>query len=40
MIAATEPGHADDARALWKEANELHLIFASIFRKLSRRKAT
>ena len=35
MIAKAEPAHADPARSLWKEANELHLIFASIFRKLS-----
>jgi len=35
MIAKAEPARAELARALWKEANELHLIFASIFRKLS-----
>ena len=35
MIAAAVPDHADAARHLWREANELHLIFASIFRKLS-----
>lgn len=35
MIAAAEPGHADRARELWREASELHLIFASIFRKVS-----
>jgi four helix bundle protein len=35
MIAKAEPARADLARGLWKEANELHLIFASIFRKLS-----
>src|SRR6266478_5846096 len=33
MIAAAEPPLADDARLLYREANELHLIFASIFRK-------
>jgi four helix bundle protein len=33
MIAAAEPGFKDRARALWKEANELHLIFAAIYRK-------
>jgi four helix bundle protein len=37
MIAAAEPGKADRARELWKEAQELLLIFASIFRKLSTR---
>jgi four helix bundle protein len=35
MIAKAEPARADLARTRWKEANELHLIFASIFRKLS-----
>jgi four helix bundle protein len=39
MIAAAEPSQADIARALWKEANELLLIFASIFRKLSTKTA-
>ena len=33
MIAAAEPRHAADARALFREAKELHLIFAAIFRK-------
>ena len=33
MIAASEPKLADDARLLYREAKELHLIFASIFRK-------
>jgi four helix bundle protein len=33
MIAAAEPNTKDDARALWQEAEELHLIFASILRK-------
>ena len=32
MIAAAAPGHRDAARDLWKEANELHLIFATIYR--------
>jgi hypothetical protein len=39
MIAAAEPGHADEARRHWREAHELLLIFASIFRKLSTKKA-
>jgi four helix bundle protein len=38
MIAAAEPGHAEKARELWREAHELHLIFASIFRKVSTKK--
>ena len=33
MIAASEPALADKARALYREAKELHLIFASIYRK-------
>jgi four helix bundle protein len=38
MLAAAEPDHAAAARSLWQEAKELHLIFASIFRKLSTKK--
>jgi len=37
MIAAAEPNLAERARELWKEANELHLIFASIYRKVSKK---
>ena len=33
MIAASEPQLADRGRALYREAKELHLIFATIFRK-------
>ena len=33
MIATSEPDLADEARGLYREAKELHLIFASIFRK-------
>jgi four helix bundle protein len=33
MMAASEPLLADEARKLYREAKELHLIFASIFRK-------
>ncbi|MSU70217.1 MAG: four helix bundle protein [Opitutaceae bacterium] len=33
MIAASEPKLADEARVLYREAKELHLIFASIYRK-------
>jgi four helix bundle protein len=33
MIAASEPKLADEARNLYREAKELHLIFASIYRK-------
>lgn len=33
MIAAAEPELAAEARQLYREARELHLIFASMFRK-------
>jgi four helix bundle protein len=33
MIAASEPKLADEARTLYREAKELHLIFAAIYRK-------
>ena len=33
MIAASEPELAEDARRLYREAKELHLIFAAIYRK-------
>jgi four helix bundle protein len=33
MIAASEPSLADFARKLYREAKELHPIFASIYRK-------
>jgi four helix bundle protein len=33
MIVAAEPACRDNARRLWQEARELHLIFAAIFRK-------
>jgi four helix bundle protein len=33
MIAAAEPELSADARELFREAKELHLIFASIYRK-------
>jgi four helix bundle protein len=33
MIAASEPNVAEEARTLYREAKELHLIFAAIFRK-------
>src|SRR5262245_34728269 len=33
MIAAAEESLRDDARLLWKEARELHLIFCAIFNK-------
>ena len=33
MIAAAEPKLAGEARGLYREAKELHLIFASIYRK-------
>jgi four helix bundle protein len=33
MIAHAEPNVCQEARTLWREAKELHLIFASIWRK-------
>jgi len=33
MIATSEVALADEARELFREARELHLIFASIYRK-------
>ncbi|HKI69139.1 MAG TPA: four helix bundle protein [Verrucomicrobiae bacterium] len=33
MIATSEPSLAEDARMMYREAKELHLIFASIYRK-------
>jgi len=33
MIAAAEESKRDEARKLWLEAKELHLIFAAIYRK-------
>jgi four helix bundle protein len=36
MIVAAEPDHKSDARVLWQEAKELHLIFAAIFRSRGR----
>src|ERR1051325_4355322 len=35
MLAAATPDFAERSRVLWREANELLLIFAAIFRKLS-----
>ena len=33
MVATSEPSLAGEARELFREAKELHLIFAAIFRK-------
>jgi four helix bundle protein len=33
MIAVAEESLKSDARVLWQEARELHLIFAAIYRK-------
>jgi four helix bundle protein len=33
MVAAAEPRLADEARKLYREAKELHLIFATMYRK-------
>ena len=38
MLARAIPTHKDRIRELWKEAHELNLIFASIFRKSKNRK--
>jgi four helix bundle protein len=38
MIAAAEPDYADKSRDLWREAHELLLIFATIYRKISAKK--
>jgi four helix bundle protein len=35
MIAAAETSHVEKTRELWREAHELHLIFAAIYRKIS-----
>lgn len=36
MIVRAVPELRDDALTLWQEANELHLIFAKIFRSIPR----
>jgi four helix bundle protein len=33
MIATADPSLKDEARKLWREAKELHLIFCAIWRK-------
>jgi len=33
MVATAEPRLADEARTLYREAKEIHLIFAAIYRK-------
>jgi four helix bundle protein len=33
MVATAEPGLAEEARRLWREAKELNLIFGAIWRK-------
>jgi hypothetical protein len=33
MIAGSEPALVSEARKLYREAKELHLIFASMYRK-------
>jgi four helix bundle protein len=37
MLAAAEPRRKQEARDLWREARELHLIFAKIVRNMQRR---
>ncbi|MCL5781855.1 MAG: four helix bundle protein [Patescibacteria group bacterium] len=34
MVAVAEPVYKDEARVLWSEANELNLIFNTIFHKV------
>jgi four helix bundle protein len=38
MMAVAEPSLKEEARGLWKEANELHLIFAKSFRTVSKKE--
>src|SRR5436190_21372572 len=33
MVATAEPGLKPEARVLWQEAKELHLIFCKVWRK-------
>ena len=35
MIATAEPNLKAEARVLWQEAKELHLIFCTIFKKVA-----
>ncbi len=35
MLATAEPGLKPEARVLWQEAKELHLIFCAVFRKVA-----
>jgi len=37
MVATAEPACKQEARSLWREARELHLIFAKIVRDMQRR---
>src|SRR5262245_18824009 len=39
MLAVAAEEHTEQARILWREAHELMLIFASIFRKPSTKKS-
>ena len=40
MIAAAVPNLKDEARPLWQEANELHLIFAKSFQTSGKKEET
>ena len=40
MLAAACPDRKDAARRMWKEANELNLIFSAIFRKTKPARGT
>jgi hypothetical protein len=37
MVATAEPACKQEARELWREAKQLHLIFAKIVRDMQRR---
>lgn len=39
MTATAEPGLKDEARELWQEARELHLIFSQIYRTCKKGRA-
>lgn len=39
VLVTAHPPSAEEARRLWREARELHLIFCSIVRKLERKES-
>jgi len=38
MIAAAVPGLKEESRCLWREAHELHLIFAKSFQTAGKKE--